>query len=148
MRSAAATMFALSLVAGSAFAQTGPADPIADKLAEAAREGPELAKPTRRGREPARKPPLTEPAAEPATLTLAALRGRAPTEVRARLGEPALAREEGAGAFWTYRLPDCALFVFFAGQGGLKVTGAESGPLVRGGPVPTVDACLAGAKPA
>ena len=34
-------------------------------------------------------------------------------EVRARIGAPDVERSEGAGAMWTYRLPECALFVFF-----------------------------------
>ena len=67
------------------------------------------------------------------------------TEARARLGLPDIAREEGAGAMWTYRLQDCALFVFFRAPGGqaLKVSGATSGPRQRGQtPIP-VQACIA-----
>ena len=67
------------------------------------------------------------------------------TEVTGRLGAPDLARAEGAGAMWTYRLPDCALFVFFrrAAPEGLKVSGAASGPRMRGRNPPPVNECLA-----
>src|SRR3569833_1786027 len=41
------------------------------------------------------------------------LAGQTPEEVKAWLGEPAVANEECKGAFWTYRLEDCALMVFF-----------------------------------
>lgn len=66
-------------------------------------------------------------------------------EVRSRLGAPDVARAEGAGAMWTYRLPDCALFVFFKSPQGqpLKVSGAASGPRVRGRTPPPVNECVA-----
>ncbi|HEY5411336.1 MAG TPA: hypothetical protein VIJ94_11485 [Caulobacteraceae bacterium] len=66
-------------------------------------------------------------------------------EVTGRLGAPDLSRAEGAGAMWTYRLPDCALFVFFRRSGveGLKVSGAASGPRMRGRNPPPVNECLA-----
>ncbi len=74
------------------------------------------------------------------------LAGLTQAEVRTRLGEPAIANGEGAGALWTYRLPDCALLVFFEDKGrGLKVAGAEAGPKRRGDPKPALEACLAGA---
>lgn len=72
-----------------------------------------------------------------------------PDEVRARIGQPDFARSEGSGAMWTYRLPDCALFVFFrapkdAPPGtGLKVSGAAAGPRVRGRASPPVNECIA-----
>ncbi len=46
---------------------------------------------------------------------------------------------------WTYRLPDCALFVFFKAAEGqsLKVSGAATGPRRRGQPPTPVDACVA-----
>lgn len=150
MRFAAATLLALVLAAGPGVAQESAPDPIADKIAEAAAAQAKPAKPARRGRD-ATRPPVpasSTPSPNAAVLTLAALRGRAPADVRAKLGAPSVEREEGLGALWTYRLPDCALLVFFADRGGLTVVGAEAGPLVRGGPVPTVDACLAGASPA
>ncbi len=67
------------------------------------------------------------------------------TEVKTRLGAPDIARTEGAGAMWTYRLPDCALFVFFKSARGeaLKVSGAASGPRVRGRAPPPVNECVA-----
>ena len=70
----------------------------------------------------------------------------APAAVRERLGDPDVARAEGKGAFWTYRLPHCALFLFFhEGPKGLRVTGASTGPRRRGEPAPSVAACLASA---
>lgn len=63
--------------------------------------------------------------------------------VRAKLGDPTLARTEGAGAFWTYRLPSCALFVYFADEGpGLRVTGVAAGPRRHGDPAPEVLSCI------
>jgi hypothetical protein len=71
------------------------------------------------------------------------------SEVRTRLGAPDVARGEGAGAMWTYRLPDCALFVFFKApkhapaDAPARVSGAASGPRVRGQrPLPVND-CIA-----
>ena len=66
-------------------------------------------------------------------------------EVTQRLGPPDLSRAEGSGAMWTYRLPDCALFVFFrrSGAESLKVSGAASGPRMRGRNPPPVNECLA-----
>lgn len=61
------------------------------------------------------------------------------------LGDPALARSEGQGSMWTYRLRSCALMVFLArdASGVLKVKGGSAGPLVRGAPTPGLDACVA-----
>jgi len=65
-------------------------------------------------------------------------------EVTSRLGAPDVARAEGAGAMWTYRLPDCALFVFFrrSGTDGMKVSGAAAGPRTRGRNPPPVNECV------
>jgi hypothetical protein len=69
-------------------------------------------------------------------------------QVRARLGEPAVAHAEGKGAMWTYRSDDCALMVFFEDKGkGLRTAGAVTGPRKRGEPVPALDDCVAGLKP-
>jgi len=78
---------------------------------------------------------------------LGALLGASETGVRAALGEPDVARREDGGALWTYRLPACALFVYFraAGREGLRVVGAASGPRRRGDAAPTAEACLAAA---
>ena len=88
---------------------------------------------SRPGRPPANRPPPFH-----------GLLGVSEPEVTARLGAPDLARAEGKGAMWTYRLPDCALFVFFRRtQGeGLKVSGAASGPRTRGRNPPPVNECL------
>ena len=73
----------------------------------------------------------------------------AEADVRIRLGTPDVARAEGSGAMWTYSLPDCALFIFFrAPKGGApdapaRVSGAASGPRVRGQRPLPVNACIA-----
>ncbi len=70
----------------------------------------------------------------------------APQAVRDRLGDPDVARAEGKGAFWTYRLPHCALFLFFhESPRGLRLVGASTGPRLRGEPLLGVSACLASA---
>ena len=76
-----------------------------------------------------------------------ALLGASEGDVRAALGEPAVARREDGGAMWTYRLPSCALFVFFraSGREGLRVVGATSGPRRRGDAAPSAEVCLAAA---
>jgi hypothetical protein len=76
-----------------------------------------------------------------------ALVGLSAKDLRARLGEPDVANGEGAGALWTYRLPDCAVLVFLEDKGrGLKVAGAEAGPRRRGEAVPGLETCLAGVE--
>ena len=81
----------------------------------------------------------------PPSLPLAGLLSANEAEARARLGPPDLARTEASGAMWTYRLPDCALFVFFKAAEGqpLRVSGAATGPRRRGQPPAGVDACIA-----
>jgi hypothetical protein len=88
------------------------------------------------------------PAPAPAREARAAPLARAtPAEVRARLGEPAVASQEGKGGLWTYRLEDCALMVFFKDEGsGLKVSGVSAGPRRRGDPIPDAESCIAAAK--
>ena len=125
-------------------------------LAAIALAGPEMAR-ARSGHKPT---PPSASAVQPAgsqpddardTPPAAAFGGLAllsEAELRARLGQPDIARSEGAGAMWTYRLPDCALFVFFRSTAGqpLKVSGAAAGPRRRGqAPVP-VETCIAEAS--
>ena len=92
-----------------------------------------------------------EAAAAPPTgaeTTLQALLDKGEAEVRSRLGDPAVARREEGGAMWTYRLPACALYIYFrAAADGLRVTGAGTGPRRRGEVAPGVDACLAATAP-
>ncbi len=85
-----------------------------------------------------------EPPAEPETRSGAeALVNATQAQVKARFGEPDVARAEGSGAFWTYRLPDCALFVFFHKESkGLRVSSVTSGPLKRGDATPDTAACV------
>ena len=88
---------------------------------------------------------VTVAAAEPKST--APLVGLTPKELTARLGAPDVANGDGAGALWTYRLPDCAVLVFFEDKGrGLRVAGAEAGPRRRGQPTPLLDACLEGGE--
>lgn len=89
----------------------------------------------------------SRPEAEPEDHSgLGSLMHASPERVKARLGDPDVARVEGKGAFWTYRLPHCALFLFFSeGPKGLRVIGADTGPRRRGEPLMGVSACLASA---
>ena len=66
-------------------------------------------------------------------------------DARSRLGPPDIARSEGDGAMWTYRLTDCALFVFFRSAPGqvLKISGVSAGPRRRGQAPPPVETCIA-----
>ena len=89
-------------------------------------------------------PSRTGPDARPTPEPLGKLFAATPAQVRARFGDPDVSRSEGKGAFWTYRMPHCALFLFFQdGAKGLRVSGASTGPRKRGEPAPTVEACLA-----
>lgn len=96
-------------------------------------------------------PPLLLAAATVATVQVPApesLDGLTMRQVRARLGEPAVAHAEGRGAMWTYRGEDCALMVFFEDRGkGLRTAGAVTGPRRRGEPVPQLETCMDGLKP-
>jgi hypothetical protein len=76
------------------------------------------------------------------TNGLSGLLHASPDRVRAHLGEPAIARAEGKGAFWTYRASGCALYIFFRDDEGLKVSGAAVGPRKRGVPASDLPACL------
>jgi hypothetical protein len=94
--------------------------------------------------EPAGPPPRPAEPARPKPPTLAELTAASEGQVRTRLGAPDVARNEGAGAFWTYRLKGCALFVFFRAEDGhgLRVSGTQAGPRRRGQSTPSVEACL------
>ena len=83
-----------------------------------------------------------------AITTAAAMVGLDETRLKAAIGQPSLARNEGQGAMWTYRLRSCALHVFLArdAAGALRVKGASAGPLKRGAVTPPVDACVAEAR--
>ena len=85
----------------------------------------------------------TRPAAPAAAAP--PLQAQTPAQVRARLGEPAVASGEGKGAMWTYRRVGCALMVFFKDEGrGLRVTSLTAAPRRRGEAAPELDACLKG----
>lgn len=89
--------------------------------------------------------PAVKPAAAGESFPLARA---TPDEVRAWLGEPAVANQEAKGALWTYRLTDCALMVFFKdqGAGGLRVSGVAAGPRRRADASPDPDACITNAR--
>ncbi len=87
--------------------------------------------------------PKEEEAKETASAGLTGLLHASPDRVKTRLGEPSIARAEGRGAFWTYRAPRCALYIFFKDEGGLKVSGAAAGPRQRGAAYADLDTCLA-----
>ena len=82
--------------------------------------------------------------AVPRTPAFHGLMSATEAEVAARLGKPDISRAEGAGAMWTYRLPECALFVFFrrSGSEGLKVSAVAAGPRSRGRNPPPVIECV------
>ena len=99
---------------------------------------------------PRPEPPRPEVAtAKPPPSQFHGLMAQDQSAVRTRLGDPDVARGEGSGAMWTYRLPDCALFIFFhAPKGtvpetGARVSGAASGPRVRGQRPLPVNECIA-----
>lgn len=72
------------------------------------------------------------------------LAGATPRQVEAQLGRPAIARDEGNGALWTYRFADCALMVGFSGPASARrVTDIEAGPRQPGQVAPSREACLA-----
>lgn len=105
-----------------------------------AKPGPDPADPRSAGAEK----PTTAPAPKPARGPFA---NATADEVKARLGEPAVANAEGKGAMWTYRLEGCALMVFFRDDGkGLRVSGVAAGPRRRADPVPDPEACIAEAR--
>jgi hypothetical protein len=84
----------------------------------------------------------------PATPAFGGLASITEADARARLGPPDIARTDGAGAMWTYRLPDCALFIFFRSTAGqpLRVSGASAGPRRRGQPPAPIETCVAEAS--
>lgn len=49
--------------------------------------------------------------------TLGMLQGKTPEQVRNVLGEPTFVRKEKPNESWVFKAPDCAVFVFFDGNG-------------------------------
>ena len=103
------------------------------------------AKPDSQSSEPDAPAKPSRPSQMSSALPLSGLLGASEDDARQRLGPPDLVRAEGQGAMWTYRLDDCALFLFFKGPEGqpLRVSGAATGPRRRGEPPATVEACIA-----
>ena len=74
------------------------------------------------------------------------LAGATPRQVEAQLGRPAIVRDEGQGALWTYRFKDCALMVGFSGaSASRRVTDIETGLHQAGEVALSREACLASA---
>ena len=84
-------------------------------------------------------------ASDAPAYTYGGLLGLDQDHARAKLGPPDLAQAAGSGAMWTYRLNDCALFLFFRSADGqpLAVSGAAAGQRRRGQQVATLEACIA-----
>ncbi len=53
------------------------------------------------------------------------LRGKTPSEVREILGTPTFIRKENPHESWVFKLPDCAVFVFFNKDGTAAFTEAK-----------------------
>ena len=49
--------------------------------------------------------------------TLGMLQGKTPEQVRNVMGEPTFVRKENPNESWVFKAPDCAVFVFFNGNG-------------------------------
>ncbi len=80
------------------------------------------------------------------TAQLFATAGRANAasqrDVERVLGAPDIARQEGAGAAWTYRLENCALLMLFAADTRNEMRLTEVHPSARnGGTAPSLDQC-------
>lgn len=73
-------------------------------------------------------PPLPPPGPpEPPPARAAALIGARPEQLLARLGAPALRREEGGAQIWLYASPACHLdLVLYPEAGGLRVAHAQA----------------------
>lgn len=66
-------------------------------------------------------------------------------DIERALGAPDIARQEGAGAAWTYRLENCALLLLFAADTRNEMRLAEVHPSARraGAAAPSLDQCAA-----
>ncbi|MCX7931044.1 MAG: hypothetical protein N2588_00680 [Rhodovarius sp.] len=81
------------------------------------------------GRDAAAPPPpeLELRLAGPAPAQASALAGHTPEAVLARLGEPALRRQEGSAHIWLYTAGGCQVdVIFYPGAGGLRVGFAQA----------------------
>lgn len=67
--------------------------------------------------------------------------GRPVAKLSAALGEPALARREGATAFHRYDIDKCRVYAMVAADG--TVTALSTGPAVVGAPAEPFEACAA-----
>lgn len=93
----------------------------------------------------------SSPPRSPAALLLADAGGaNAPSEeeIRSALGEPAIARRDGAGAALTYRFEQCGLLLLFERDSQNTQRLAEAHPSARraGASAPSLDACTPDAR--
>lgn len=90
------------------------------------------------------------PRSRVAQLLAAAGGANAPSdeEVRRALGEPAIARRDGAGAALTYRFENCGLLLLFERDPQNTLRLAEAHPSARGAgaAAPSLDICVAEAR--
>jgi len=111
-------------------------------LAACATTAPETAAPTRTD-----APVSAESSSRVVQILEAAGRANAPSrrDVERVLGEPDIARQEGAGAAWTYRLESCALMLLFAADSRNELRLAEAAPSARraGAQAPNLQQCAA-----
>lgn len=99
-------------------------------------------------------PPPSAPAAAAPSRVMQVLasagRTNSPTqaEVERALGQPDIARQDGAGAALTYRLETCALLLLFAADARNDLRLAEAHPSARqaGAAAPSLDQCAAEAS--
>lgn len=82
-----------------------------------------------------------------AQLLVAAGRADAPNqaEIERAFGAADIARHDGAGAAWTYRLDSCALLLLFTAdaRNELRLAEAHAGARRQGQPAPSLDQCAA-----
>lgn len=103
---------------------------------------------------PQGQPTLTVASSPPrsraAQLLAAAGGANAPSEeeIRRALGEPAIARRDGAGAALTYRFEQCGLLLLFERDPQNTLRLGEAHPSARraGVSAPSLDACVAEAR--
>lgn len=89
--------------------------------------------------------PVTRNWASDVFASAGTARAPARAEVERQFGTPDVARQDGAGATLTYRLPTCALMMLFTAdaRGELRLAQANAGPRRTGEAAPSLDQCAA-----
>lgn len=89
--------------------------------------------------------PTAPPSSRAAQMLSAAGRQNAPTqaEIERVLGHADIARQDGAGSAWTYRLDSCALLLLFTSDAHNTLRLSEAHPSARrtGEATPSLDQC-------